>query len=231
MHKTYVFRLWSNLRRAQGARRFGFAWLGVLLVMTPAQLLIAQSAASPEKGAATPAAALPAPAASPTATPAAVPTATPAVAPAAVPTATPAAAAPQSGVYMRVEVYGTVQASVSSTVTLPLPPGAKPGTKKVTETKVKNATILSLVVTSSNPLPLGNKGILYRKVEAPGNPAATQWLKVAELTLRKVEDSGKMMFDVDSEEKDVLINGKKENHFAKGTRIKVQIDVKVAAAP
>lgn len=132
--------------------------------------------------------------------PAAKPEAAPAAKPEAAPPPGPVAP-PQDIVIRRTEVYGTMVSKVG-----------------------KVATFISLVSTSSEPLPVGVKGILYRKVEKPGDPAGAVWLEVAEVTFKKVDAAGKMQLTVVTEKTDALVNGKKANHFQRGTKIKLQVD-------
>ena len=215
MHTSTLKKLQGTSRRARGAMRLGLmtglAALTGLLMMAPVHLVMADQAAP-----------APAKTSAPAAPPAAAP---PAAAP---PAAAPPAAAPpaaQQGPYTppddyvvkRIEIFGNVLSNI------------KGGTWKAP--KIKSMTFQSLVVTTSDPLPVGKKGILFRKVETAGDPSSITWVKVADVTLKKVDATNKMLLDIDAEEKDVLINGKKSDHFAKGVKVKVQIDVPVSPAP
>lgn len=86
----------------------------------------------------------------------------------------------------------------------------------------KNATILSLVSTSSEPVPVGSKALLMRKIEEPGKPPT--YVEIAEVTIKKHAAGGKIELTVENEKKDVLVNGKKANHFLKNTKVKLQVD-------
>lgn len=86
----------------------------------------------------------------------------------------------------------------------------------------KTAMVLSLVSTSTEPVPEGSKAILFRRVEEPGK--APYYVEIAEVSLKKHKPGGKIELTIDNEKKDVLVNGKKANHFAKNIKIKLQID-------
>jgi hypothetical protein len=168
--------------------------------MIAAALLLAVPAAIAQEKAAAAPAPKPAPAA---VVPAAVPATTPAaVTPAAV---TPAVvnpgpvAEPAPTVIIRTEVYGQMIMKVG-----------------------KVATFLSLVSTSTDPVPEGAKGILFRRIEEPGK--MPYYVEIAEVSIKKLDKGGKIQLTVENEKKDVLVNGKKANHFQKNTKIKLQID-------
>src|SRR5687767_3266036 len=132
-----------------------------LLLALPAATAFAESTtAAPQK----PAAAAPAPAPStdkakaPATTPASVaPAPAPASAPAAV-QATGPVAEPAPIVIVRTEVYGQVVSRL-----------------------LKTATVLSLVSTSAEPVAVGTKALLFRKVEEPGKPPT--WVEIAQVTV------------------------------------------------
>jgi hypothetical protein len=86
----------------------------------------------------------------------------------------------------------------------------------------KNATFLSLVSTSADPLPEGSKGLLLRRIEEPGK--MPYYVEIAEVSIKKLDKGGKIQITVVSEKTDVLVNGKKANHFQKNTKIKLQVD-------
>jgi hypothetical protein len=197
MHTTYAKKLVGHSGRARRAGRFGL--VGSLAALT-ASLLMAQQK-TPD-----------APAAAPPAAKAAAVAPTPA--PAAPPAAQGPYTAPEDIVFKRIEIHAGVLSNV------------KGGTWKAP--KMKSVTIQAYVITTSDPLPIGKKGVLFRKVETPGGGVdAVKWVKIADVTLKKSDASNKMVLDVDSEEKDVLIDGKKADHFAKNVKVKVQIDVEV----
>jgi hypothetical protein len=77
--------------------------------------------------------------------------------------------------------------------------------------------VLPLVATRAPPS-AGVKGVLFRGVsEAEG----TQWLAIAEVTVKKGSDGGSnMQLTITDEKKDALIGGRKVDHFAKGVRVK-----------
>jgi hypothetical protein len=214
MHKTDVVGVPGNSQPARSAGRFGFvrgfAWLAMVLVMTPAAVSIADQAKAP-----TPAAP---PSAAPPAAPAAPPSAAPPAAPAAPPSAAPPAApAPSRDITLqRIDVYGTMISAVRTF-------------GKVR--KVTSAKFTSLVATSSDPLPIGQKGTLFRKIEKAGDPAATTWVKVAEVTLKKVDAANRIDIDVNLEVPDVLVDGKKSDHFARNAKVKLQLDIEVPQKP
>jgi hypothetical protein len=170
-------------------------------LIAAALLLAVPAAIAQEKAAAAPA---PKPAA---VVPAAVPATTPAAAPAAVTPAavTPAVvnpgpvAEPAPTIIIRTEVYGQMIMKVG-----------------------KVATFLSLVSTSTDPVPEGAKGILFRRIEEPGK--MPYYVEIAEVSIKKLDKGGKIQLTVENEKKDVLVNGKKANHFQKNTKIKLQID-------
>jgi hypothetical protein len=172
--------------------------------MIAAALLLAVPAALAQEKAAVAPAPKPAPAA---VVPAVVPATTPAAAPAAVTPAavTPAVvnpgpvAEPAPTVIIRTEVYGQMIMKVG-----------------------KVATFLSLVSTSTDPVPEGAKGILFRRIEEPGK--MPYYVEIAEVSIKKLDKGGKIQLTVENEKKDVLVNGKKANHFQKNTKIKLQID-------
>jgi hypothetical protein len=138
----------------------------------------------------------------------------PSPAPTSAMSAPPGEPGPEKVYFKRIEVFGNVLSAV------------REGAGKTAKTK--SATIQASVVTSEDPLPMGNKAILFRKVDAAGTGA---WVKIAEVTLRKVDASNAIKVDIDVEEKDVLVDGKKADHFAKNVSVKLQVDVKVTAAP
>ena len=134
--------------------------------------------------------------------------------------AAPAAAAPSPA---------TVPASVAPAAAPG--PQAEPAPTVIIRTEVygsmiskvgKVATFLSLVSTSTEPLPEGSKGILFRRIEEPGK--MPYYVEIAEVSLKKHKTGGKIELTVENEKKDVLVNGKKANHFQKNTKIKLQID-------
>ena len=86
----------------------------------------------------------------------------------------------------------------------------------------KVATFLSLVSTSTDPVPEGAKGLLFRRIEEPGK--MPYYVEIAEVSIKKLDKGGKIQLTVENEKKDVLVNGKKANHFLKNTKIKLQID-------
>jgi hypothetical protein len=109
-------------------------------------------------------------------------------------------APPVQVVVRRVEIYGTMMSRAG-----------------------KVATMLTLVMTSPAPPSPGSKGLLLRRVETKGSNAIT-WLEIADVMLKKELPGGKMQFDIVAERPSTLVNGKKTNHFLKGTKVKVQID-------
>jgi hypothetical protein len=131
---------------------------------------------------------------------AAAPAPSPATVPASVAPAAPGPQAePAPTVIIRTEVYGSMISKVG-----------------------KVATFLSLVSTSTEPLPEGSKGILFRRIEEPGK--MPYYVEIAEVSLKKHKTGGKIELTVENEKKDVLVNGKKANHFQKNTKIKLQVD-------
>jgi hypothetical protein len=207
MHKTDVNGLPINSQPARSARRFGFvrgaACLAVLLALAPTAIAQQKEGTAPGQSSPAPKVDVagdksqPGPKVDGAASPKpAQPTP-----PAQPPVQAGPVPEPRDIVIVRTEVYGSMVSRVG-----------------------KNATFISLVSTSSEPIPMGSKGILFRKVEKPGDIMATTWVKVAEVTLKSIDKSNKMVIVVDGEEKDVLVHGKKSNHFAKGTKIKLQID-------
>ena len=206
MHKMDVVGLPGSPQPSRSAGRFGFvrgfAWLAAILVMAPAALCSADKGSAPAAP----------PSAAPPSAPAAPPSAAPPSAPAAPPSAAPPAEQPSSRdvVFQRIDVYGTMVSAVRAF------------TK---DKKLKSAKFISLVATSSDPLPVGQKGILFRKIEKAGDPAASTWAKIADVTFRKIDASNKIDVDVDVEVTDLLVNGKKTDHFAKNTKIKLQLDI------
>jgi len=134
--------------------------------------------------------------------------------------AAPAAAAPSPA---------TVPASVAPAAAPG--PQAEPAPTVIIRTEVygsmiskvgKVATFLSLVSTSADPLPEGSKGLLLRRIEEPGK--MPYYVEIAEVSIKKLDKGGKIQLTVENEKKDVLVNGKKANHFQKNTKIKLQID-------
>lgn len=78
--------------------------------------------------------------------------------------------------------------------------------------------MLSLVATRTPPGP-GVKAVLMRGVEAGGD---TEWVAIADVTVQKELDAtGQMHLTITDEKKDVLVGGRKVNHFVKGVRVKL----------
>lgn len=105
----------------------------------------------------------------------------------------------------------------------PPPPAAPPKAREI------NGTIMSRVgkdVTIEAPAdpspPVGTKGNLSRYFEQQIGPISTSgWLGIADVTVKKI-DKGKVVVTVVTEKSNVVVNGKKVNHFAPGTRVKVE---------
>lgn len=231
MQKTNVNGPLGNSQRAARSARFGglavtgvVAWAAALLVSASASIALADVTKAAPPAAAPPAASAAAPAGS--ATPAAPP-ASPGAAPATVPAALPPPAAaapiapvatgpyvaPKDFVFKRVEIFGMIVSNTKKGF------GAKAVTQK--------GIMQSLVITTSDPLKMNQKGILYRKFEKPGDLSGTTWAKVADITIRKLDGANRVSFDVDGEEKGVLVDGKPADHFKKNVKVKIQIDVPV----
>jgi hypothetical protein len=80
--------------------------------------------------------------------------------------------------------------------------------------------VLSLVTTSKDPPAAGTKGVLFRKLDGA---TTTDWLNIADVVVKKAPDAaGKMQLTITDEKKDVLVEGKKSNHFAKNVRVKLR---------
>jgi hypothetical protein len=194
----------TELTRLHGRSRGAIvAWLTALLVAVPVASAVAE-----DKGAApAPSNAQPTPPAAPPAAPPAQP---PAAAPPAQPTTTLPTPPPGSTTITRTEIYGNV---VKAT---------KDFKKKI----ATEATVLSLVSTSSEPVAVGSRGLLMYRKEEPGKPAA--WIEVAEVALKKHEAGGKMVLtialikDTSAILKDA--KGKPVDPFAAKTKIKLQFD-------
>jgi hypothetical protein len=96
----------------------------------------------------------------------------------------------------------------------------------VTSRAGKNLTIQALVSTNSDPIPVGSKGILFRRVPKADGQAGDEYVQIAKVSFKKLDAlSSKVTMVIEEEMKDVLVNGKKSNHFAKSTKVKLQIDL------
>lgn len=114
-------------------------------------------------------------------------------------------AEPKPIVMVRTEVYGSITSKVA-----------------------KNLTMLALVTTNSDPIPVGSKGILYRKVEKADGQASGEYVEIAKVTFKKHDlITSKITMVVDEEIKDAVVNGKKGGHLAKSVKVKLQIDLPV----
>ncbi len=79
--------------------------------------------------------------------------------------------------------------------------------------------VLSLVATRAPP-GAGVKGVLFRGLEGG---ADTEWLAIADVTVKKDADAaGTLQLTITDEKKDALVGGKKVNHFVKGVRVKLR---------
>lgn len=92
----------------------------------------------------------------------------------------------------------------------------------------KNLTMQALVTTNSDPIPAGSKGILFRKVEKANGQASGEYVEIAKVSFKKLDAfTSKVTMVIEEENKDAVVNGKKGNHFAKNTKVKLQIDLPV----
>jgi hypothetical protein len=110
---------------------------------------------------------------------------------------------------IRTEIYGHIDSSV----------------KDFKKKAITEATVLSLVSTSSEPVPVGAKGMLILRVEdEPGK--APKWVEIAEVTLKKHDNGGKIKVTVVAMKPEGLPqkNGKPIDPFTKKTKIKLQFD-------
>jgi hypothetical protein len=172
----------------------------VAAVIAAALLLaVPLATAHAEDKAAAAAAKAPAAPVAPAAAPAPAPVAPAAAPPVAAPVALGPVAEPAPTVIIRTEVYGQMISRFG-----------------------KAAKFLSLVSTSTEPLPAGAKGLLFRRIEEPGK--MPYYVEIAEVSVKKIDATGKFEITIENEKKDVLVNGKKADHFKKSTKVKLQVD-------
>jgi hypothetical protein len=85
----------------------------------------------------------------------------------------------------------------------------------------------SLVVTIDHPDPpaKGTTATLYKYFEKQIGPfGATGWLGIAEVTVTKSSDL-ELHLGIDKELSVMTVNGKKVNHFKKGSLVKLETDL------
>jgi hypothetical protein len=81
----------------------------------------------------------------------------------------------------------------------------------------KHITIEPLVATSQTVPVKGNKGAIYRE------STQDEWLLLAEVVIADTMVPGKpIAVDIVDEKKDVLLGGKKVNHFVPGTMVRLR---------
>jgi hypothetical protein len=81
----------------------------------------------------------------------------------------------------------------------------------------KHITIEPLVATSETLPAKGNKGAIYREY------TKDQWLLLADIVISDTMVPGKpMAVDIVDEKKDVLLDGKKVNHFVPGAVVRLR---------
>ncbi|NUQ74403.1 MAG: hypothetical protein HUU21_12675 [Polyangiaceae bacterium] len=82
-----------------------------------------------------------------------------------------------------------------------------------------------LVVTpaaGSKGPPVGSKGNLFRYFEQQVGPFnTTGWLGIADVTVKGVKE-GRLELTIDAEKSEIVVNGRKVNHFEAGNRVKLE---------
>jgi hypothetical protein len=69
---------------------------------------------------------------------------------------------------------------------------------------------------------VGAKGSLFRYFEQQVGPFnTTGWLGIADVTVKGAKD-GRLELTIDAEKSDIVVNGKKVNHFEAGIRVKLE---------
>jgi len=85
----------------------------------------------------------------------------------------------------------------------------------------KKLLVEPLVATSTTQPLKGNKAEVFRVVEKPG--AETEWLLIADAEIAGDYVAGKNLEVIVTEEKkDVLLDGKRVNHWIAGTMVRVR---------
>ncbi len=80
-----------------------------------------------------------------------------------------------------------------------------------------------LELAADTPVEVGKKGSLSRFFEQQLGPIATSgWLGIADVTVKKV-DKNKVTVTINAEKSNIVLNGKKVNHFTAGQKIKLDL--------
>lgn len=70
--------------------------------------------------------------------------------------------------------------------------------------------------------PVGSKGSLFRYFEQQVGPFnTTGWLGIADVTVKGIKE-GRLELTIDAEKSEIVVNGKKVNHFEAGNRVKLE---------
>lgn len=108
----------------------------------------------------------------------------------------------------------------------PPPPKADPPPKPAELTgkllsRAGSDVVLDLA--ADTPVEVGKKGSLSRFFEQQLGPIATSgWLGIADVTVKKV-DKNKVTVTINAEKSNIVLNGKKVNHFTAGQKIKLDL--------
>lgn len=78
-----------------------------------------------------------------------------------------------------------------------------------------------LTVELSDAPKVGGKAVLYKRFEQEIGPIkATGWLAIADVTVKKV-DGRKVVLAISAEKSNIVVNGKKLDHFTSGAEVKL----------
>jgi hypothetical protein len=87
----------------------------------------------------------------------------------------------------------------------------------------RKGTVLVINTTGGGSAPAaGSKWSLFRYFEQKVGPFnTTGWLGIADVTV-KGANGGRLELTIDAEKSEIMVNGKKVNHFAAGIRVKLE---------